>query len=69
MCCSLENRAKRLDDGLKKAQEIARTAPPDLPDADELDEMDESERERLEGCSRLSASLAMPKRCEPRSPN
>ena len=48
VCCSLENRAKRLDVGLKKAQEIARTAPPDLPDADELEEMDEGERERLE---------------------
>src|SRR6266699_1070207 len=48
VCCSLENRARRLDVGLKKAQEIARTAPPDLPDADELEEMDESDRERLE---------------------
>jgi hypothetical protein len=48
VCCSLENRAKRLDVGLKKAQEIARTAPPDLPDADELEEMEEGERERLE---------------------
>jgi superfamily II DNA or RNA helicase len=46
--CSLENRAKRLEIGLKKAQEIARTAPPDLPDADELEEMDEGDRERLE---------------------
>ena len=48
VCCSLENRAKRLDVGLKKAQEVARTAPPDLPDADELEEMEEGERERLE---------------------
>ena len=48
VCCSLENRARRLDVGLKKAQEIVRTAPPDLPDADELEEMDESDRERLE---------------------
>lgn len=45
---SLENRAKRLADMLKKAQEIARYAPPDLPDMDELDEMEDSERERLE---------------------
>lgn len=45
---SLENRAKRLADSLKKAQEIARFAPPDLPDLDELDEMEDSERERLE---------------------
>src|SRR5437773_10647683 len=48
VCCSLENRARRLELGLKKAQEIARTAPPDLPDADELEEMDEGDRERLE---------------------
>ncbi len=26
VCCSLENRAKRLDVGLRKAQEVARTA-------------------------------------------
>src|SRR5207248_2425816 len=45
---SLENRAKRLSEMLKKAQEIARTAPPDLPDMDELEEMEDSERERLE---------------------
>src|SRR5438094_7192534 len=45
---SLENRAKRLQDGLKHAQELARMAPPDLPDAEELEEMEESERERLE---------------------
>lgn len=48
VCCSLENRAKRLDVGLKKAQELALSAPPDLPDADELEEMDEADRERLE---------------------
>jgi SNF2 family DNA or RNA helicase len=46
--CSLENRVKRLELGLKKAQEIAQTAPPDLPDADELEEMDDVDRERLE---------------------
>jgi superfamily II DNA or RNA helicase len=45
---SLENRAKRLAEMLKRAQEIARTAPPDLPDIDELDEMEDFERERLE---------------------
>src|SRR5713101_3530714 len=48
VCCSLENRAKRLELGLKKAQEIARTAPPDLPDPEDLEEMDEGDRERLE---------------------
>jgi len=46
--CSLENRANRLELGLKKAQELARTAPPTLPDPEELEEMDEEDRERLE---------------------
>ena len=45
---SLENRARRLEVGLKRAQDLARQAPPDLPDPDELDEMEDSERERLE---------------------
>jgi superfamily II DNA or RNA helicase len=45
---SLENRAKRLTEGLKRAQELARLAPPDLPSAEELEEMEEAERERLE---------------------
>ena len=45
---SLENRARRLEKGLKRAQDLARQAPPDLPDPEELEEMEESERERLE---------------------
>ncbi|MGH8608924.1 MAG: helicase-related protein, partial [Gammaproteobacteria bacterium] len=45
---SLENRARRLTEGLKRAQELVRLAPPDLPDPEELEEMEESERERLE---------------------
>ena len=45
---SLENRAKRLEEGLKRAQELVRTAPPDLPDWEELEEFEEAERERLE---------------------
>ena len=48
MRLSLENRARRLEEGLKKAKEIAQTAPPDLPDPEELDEMEEGDRERLE---------------------
>jgi superfamily II DNA or RNA helicase len=44
---SLENRARRLEEGLKRAQDLARQAP-DLPDPEELEEMEESERERLE---------------------
>lgn len=45
---SLENRVRRLEEGLKKAQELARLAPPDLPDPEEIEEMEENERERLE---------------------
>jgi len=45
---SLENRARRLEEGLKKAQELARLAPPDIPDPEELEELEENERERLE---------------------
>ncbi len=45
---SLENRVKRLEEGLKRAQDLARLAPPDLPDPDELEEMEEAERERFE---------------------
>lgn len=45
---SLENRARRLGDGLKRAQDLARLAPPDLPDPEEFEEMEEAERERLE---------------------
>ena len=45
---SLENRAKRLEEGLKLAQELVRTAPPDLPDWEELEEFEDAERERLE---------------------
>ena len=45
---SLEKRARRLEDGLKRAQELIATVPPVLPDPEELEEMEESERERLE---------------------
>lgn len=45
---SLENRARRLEQGLQRAQELARQAPPDFPDPEELEEMEESERERFE---------------------
>ena len=45
---SLENRARRLEVGLKRAQQLAYSAPPDLPDWEELEEMEEAERERLE---------------------
>ncbi len=45
---SLENRARRLENGLERAQELARRAPPDLPDLEELEELEDAERERLE---------------------
>lgn len=45
---SLENRIKRLEDGLRHAQELARLAPPDIPEPEEIEEMEEGERERLE---------------------
>ena len=45
---SLENRTRRLEDGLKQAQDLARSAPPDLPDLEELEELEDAERERLE---------------------
>ena len=45
---SLENRARRLEEGLKRARELVRTAPPDLPDWEDLDEFEDAERERLE---------------------
>ena len=45
---SLENRAKRLEIGLKRAQDLIRLAPPELPDPEEMEEMEEQERERLE---------------------
>src|SRR3989337_4438773 len=45
---SLENRARRLEEGVKRAQDLARQAPPALPDPEELEEMEESERDRLE---------------------
>ena len=45
---SLMNRARRLEEGLKRAQELIRLAPPELPDPEEIEEMEENERERLE---------------------
>ena len=45
---SLENRAKRLEAGLKRAHELIRLVPPDIPDPEEIEEMEEYEREKLE---------------------
>ena len=48
MRCSLNNRAKRLEESLRQARELARLAPPELPSPDEIEEMEEEQRERLE---------------------
>lgn len=45
---SLENRVKRLQEGLKRAEELVRFAPPEIPDPEELEEMEETERQHLE---------------------
>ena len=45
---SLENRARRLEESLQKAQKIAHLAPAEIPDPEDLEEMEEAERERLE---------------------
>jgi SNF2 family DNA or RNA helicase len=45
---SLENRANRLDESLKRAQQLAHLAPVEVPEPEELEEMEESEREELE---------------------
>ena len=45
---SLENRARRLDERLTRAQELAGQAPPVIPDLEDIEEMDDHERERLE---------------------
>ena len=45
---SLQNRARRLEDGLKQAQDLARAAPPDLPDLEDMEELEDAERERVE---------------------
>ena len=45
---SLENRAKRLEDGLKRAKDVIRTAPTSVPDPEDIEELEDAERERLE---------------------
>src|SRR5262249_18667499 len=45
---SLENRAHRLSEGLRKAQDLARVPLPEVPGADEIEEMEEADRDRLE---------------------
>jgi superfamily II DNA or RNA helicase len=45
---SLENRARRLAENLKRAQDITKYGPINLPDADEYEEMEDAERENFE---------------------
>jgi hypothetical protein len=45
---SLENRAQRLAELLKKARDIAREAPAEIPSEEEIEEMEEADRERWE---------------------
>lgn len=45
---SLESRANRLEKLLERAEDLSKTAPPELPESEELEEMEESERERFE---------------------
>lgn len=45
---SLENRARRLEELLKRAKQLISLAPPDLPEPEEIEEMEENERERFE---------------------
>lgn len=48
---SLEKRVKRLEDGLEQAQDLIKTATPDLsnlPNWEELEEYEDDERERIE---------------------
>ncbi len=46
--CSLEKRAKRLEERLQQAEDLAQEAPQELPEPEELEEMEEGERARLE---------------------
>jgi superfamily II DNA or RNA helicase len=45
---SLENRARRLEESLRLAKQLAALAPPDVPDPEDWEEMEDGERERLE---------------------
>src|SRR6516225_9438727 len=45
---SLENRAQRLAELMKKARDIAREAPAEIPSEEEIEEMEEADRERWE---------------------
>ena len=46
--CSLENRARRLEQGLEDAFKFLHAPPPVIPDEEEMEEMEEAEREEVE---------------------
>jgi hypothetical protein len=45
---SLENRARRLEQGLEDATKLLSAAPPDVPSEEDLEEMEDAEREEAE---------------------
>jgi len=45
---SLDKRAQRLEEALKRAQEMVLVAPPEIPDPEDIEEMEEADRERME---------------------
>ncbi len=53
---SLQNRADRLETGLKEARTLAQQAPPDLPDLEDLEELEDEEREKIE---RLTEAITL----------
>jgi len=61
---SLENRARRLSENLKRAAELSRLAPPDLPSPEELEEMEDQEREHFESLLEAITLSQNPKQVE-----
>lgn len=61
---SLENRARRLSENLRKAAELARLAPPELPSPEELEEMEDQEREHFESLLEAITISQNPKQIE-----
>ena len=64
---SLENRARRLEEGLTRAQELVKVAPPSLPDPEELDELEDASASASNGCSKPSPSRETRSMCERKS--
>ena len=66
---SLENRARRLEERLAQAQELASQAPPVLPDIEDLEEMDDQERSTSRNSSTPSPSRKVQTRSGTRLPS